>query len=224
MSTDLTTPNITILTDPDEILALTKDFDTQLIQGMSAYQIRHFVLNDVEFPTADAKYYQCLKEMYTRHEALVEMQFEYEDLEDDLDIAEADYASLFAENPQSSKREKATLRKTKRKSTKIQHTMDSLRRNAEDTMRELRVFYDLYLSLKEQTTHETYDAQEAATWKERFKNRLYSGQFDKLPPIPEANQIIQEFQKQQQTRQQLAGGPNGVPGGPQGAVHGHPLG
>ena len=46
-------------------------------QGMTAFQIRNFVLCDLEFPTPDSKYWQAKLELFVRLQNIISMHFDY---------------------------------------------------------------------------------------------------------------------------------------------------
>ena len=49
-----------------------------LRQGMSKFQIQRLLLNDVEYPTHDSKYWQCALELWVRFTNLKSLQFRFE--------------------------------------------------------------------------------------------------------------------------------------------------
>jgi len=220
---------ITILQDEHGLLELAESFDTQLTEGMSAYQITHFVLSDLEFPTPDSKYYQCLREMRTRYESIVSLEQEYLDLQDEiallgLEIEEQEPISMNGPNSIEAKRADIRMQQAQRKQDHKRNELHTMEKRASEVLRELQVFYDLYTKLKGQRKYDSHEAAEAETWRARFQQRLQMGQFDQLPPIPEARELVEDFQRQRIAAQQQNG--NIIPARaavPQGNSGQHPL-
>jgi len=46
-------------------------------QGMSAFQIKNFVLGDLEFPTPDSKYWQAKLELFIRLQNIISLHYDY---------------------------------------------------------------------------------------------------------------------------------------------------
>lgn len=65
-----------------------KSFTRKCVLGNTVYQVTQAILNPMDFPTPEAKYRQCLLEVYTRMRNITSQWGEYSRLEIDAEVAQ----------------------------------------------------------------------------------------------------------------------------------------
>lgn len=99
------------------------------------------VLNDMKFPTPDAKYWQCNLERDTHFKNLVELSFNYKEKIADIHILEAELHEL-----EQSKESETNEAKKEKKNIQIQHEENSLtfmKKEAYERVREIMNWTDI---------------------------------------------------------------------------------
>ena len=142
----------------------------------SEFQIHHFVLNKKEFPTEWSKFQQIKLELHTGIQSLMDMFFQLEETQANIELTKAEIEELQIEtskiNSAKVKLKQINLDKNKFKIISIQHT-------AQEKLKEIMIFYDIFNDLKELNckTYKDNKIMEEETWKIRsmynneFKNR-----------------------------------------------------
>lgn len=157
--------------------------------GMSEFQIEHFVLNKIEYPTDWAKFQQVKIQLYLGIQSLADLFFQIQEAQICIELAEAENESLNKEPASKIINAKIRLKeinveKNKFKIAVTQHT-------AIEKLKEILKFYGIYKSLKklDNITNEESKRLEEETWKLRsmynpeFKNR-YALTPDGFQPLP----------------------------------------
>jgi hypothetical protein len=151
--------------------------------GMSEFQIDHFVLNGIEYPTDWAKFQQVKLQLHLGIQSLVDMSFQVQEAQARIELNGAEIEDLTLSsasapnhtttiNNAKAKLKQISIEKNKFKIASIQYT-------AHEKLREILAFYAIFKSLKEfdRITSEQSAEMEEATWKLRaaynpeFRNR-----------------------------------------------------
>lgn len=104
------------------------------------------VLNDMKFPTADAKYWQCNLERDTHFKNLVELSFNYKEKIADIHILEAELHEL-----ERSQESEITEAKIEKKDVQIKHeknTLTFMKKEAHERVREITNWTDIMTQLR----------------------------------------------------------------------------
>lgn len=116
--------------------------------GMSHFQITHFVLNDKEFPTVGAKYFQARREMFVRYQNLVNQHWEHQKVLAEAEIKRCTMEDHVAEagvGDLSEREKRFHTAKAKLASVEHQQLMvraDFIQMEAKRQIRELKAFWD----------------------------------------------------------------------------------
>jgi hypothetical protein len=157
--------------------------------GMSEFQINHFVLNGIEFPTDWAKFQQTKLQLHLGIQSLVDMSFQAQEAQANIELAQGQ-----AEELEAGMVSKVTAAKIKLREISIEKNrfkIASIQYTAKEKLREILAFYAMFKSLKDMDsiTPEQSAELEEATWKLRaaynpeFKNR-YGLTPDGFIPLP----------------------------------------
>ncbi len=141
------------------------------------FQIHHFVLNEKEFPTKWSKFQQIKLELHTGIQSLMDMYFQLEEAQTNIELIKAQIEELQTEttskiNTAKIKLKQINIDKNKFRILSISHT-------SQEKLKEIMIFYDIFNNLKELNciTHKDNKIMEEETWKIRsmynseFKNR-----------------------------------------------------
>lgn len=127
--------------------------------GMSGFQIKHGVLRHDEFPTADSKYWQCVREIHARFGSLVDSQYNYNKVKIEVLKLELEL-----------KRTDATEMDEMTTKNELWHnslTLKLIEINLEDTLRQIREFYvQMNENDKERTIVKDFVGEHKATKEE----------------------------------------------------------
>ena len=69
--------NLVVGKDNKELCTAVLDMFQTVPQGMTAFQIRNFVLSDRDFPTVDSKWWQAKLELWVRLQNVIQMHYDY---------------------------------------------------------------------------------------------------------------------------------------------------
>lgn len=157
--------------------------------GMSEFQINHFVLNGIEFPTDWAKFQHIKLQLRVAIGSLVDMYFQIQEAHATIALAKGQIEEL--ENGVKSKVSSAKQKLRQISIEKNEFKINSVKQTAYEKLREIMCFYALFQNLKKfnSITLEESKQLEEETWKIRamynpeFKNRygLSPAGFLKLP-------------------------------------------
>jgi len=134
-----------------------------MMSAHSEFQIRNFILNDFDFPTDAGKYHQCVRELYSRYDNLINLSHEYKKTQHEIEIAEIQKERLLRNLSKASDdldiREINSL--IKMQDIEIEHKMlriESIKKNASESIREMRVFMDVVETIDKYIPNEFRDA------------------------------------------------------------------
>lgn len=140
--------------------------DVQL--GMSAYQIKHFVLNDESFPLPDSKYHQSKLELYTRWQKIVDLEFAFRKNAAQTKLLRAQKLKWQTVLDSATGHERleaeAQIELLDIEAEQQQTARMFLQKNSAETLREMRVFLDVVEDLEGKVRYESKEAAEAEHW------------------------------------------------------------
>jgi len=78
-NTKLVMPDLNLVVGKDnkELCTAVLDMFQTVPQGMTAFQIRNFVLSDKDFPTVDSKWWQAKLELWVRLQNVIQMHYDH---------------------------------------------------------------------------------------------------------------------------------------------------
>lgn len=147
----------------------------------SDFQIENFIIG--KETSVYGKMWQCVREIQSRCDNLENCQYEMEELDDNLAMAEIDLqklqikivksASLDLERLKNKKKE-ILVRKQKRKIQKLLAGKELLERKKKEITQELEVFTQVFLKLTENTEYLGFNDPKAQTqyWNSKFDHEL----------------------------------------------------
>lgn len=167
--------------------------------GMSEFQINHFVLNGIDFPTDWAKFQQIKLQLHLGIGALVDMYFQIQEAHAIIDLAKGQIEEL--ENGVKSKVSSAKQKLRQINIEKNEFKINSVKQIAYEKLREIMDYYALFQNLQKfnSITLEESKQLEEETWKIRamynpeFKNR-YGLSPDGFLKLPHENKIKGDIQ------------------------------
>ncbi len=142
----------------------------------SEFQIHHLLLNKKQFPTKWSKFQQVKIELHTGIQSLMDMYFQLEELQANIELIKAEIEELQTEtskiNTAKIKLKQININKNKFRILSIYHI-------AQEKLKEIMTFYDIFNDLKELNyiSHKDNKIMEEETWKIKsmynveFKNR-----------------------------------------------------
>ena len=138
---------------PENTLTQLKEIDGDLEAGFTRRQrfrprflMEAAVLNDMKFPTPDAKYWQCNVERDTHFRNLVMTSFDYKEKQADIAILEAEIHDL--ERYDTTELTQARMMKKKIQITREQAVMVYMRKEARERAREVLNWTDIMQKLE----------------------------------------------------------------------------
>ena len=143
--------------------------------GMTDFQINNFVLNKQEFPTPYSQFLQARMEIHTRINTFIDQYYQYRECLAKILLAEGKMEKIEKEETYPKIKEaKIELQRIEIEKNGLR--MDSIKKQAEDKMKELQVFYETY---KKHRHFET-DLPEEIQAKEEEYWRIKSGYYPEL--------------------------------------------
>jgi hypothetical protein len=162
METNLLTQNEQSLLDKIKLF-----FDDMQI-GMSAFQIKHFVLNDESFPLPDSKYHQAKLELYTRWQKIVDLEFAFKKNGVQMKLQHAQrmkwQEALHSASSYERLEAEAQIELTELEMEQLRAALMFLQKTCAETFREMRVFLEVVEELKNKLIYESKEAAEAEHW------------------------------------------------------------
>ncbi len=116
--------------------------------GMTKYQIQNFVLNTVDYPTPDSRYWQAKFELWQRIMKLYGLQFDYEET-----CAKIFYYDARIKKDEDDPAEEAKKQLYLVKKARAEFSKVMIKKNAEDTLREIRVFMETIREIEPNMKH-----------------------------------------------------------------------
>lgn len=149
--------------------------------GMSEFQINHFYLNEIEYPTEWSKFQQVKLHLFIGIQSLVDMYFHIQETNAKTELLEGEI-EILKSNIESDLYSKVTNAKIKLKCITIEKNKFKIintYHTAKEKLREILSFYNIYKNLKRFETISIEDSKflEEELWKLRsahnpeFKNR-----------------------------------------------------
>lgn len=146
-----------------DMIIIEKDEDRKLIDKMHSYfnsmmtahsrfQILNFILNDVDFPTDSGKLHQSVRELYGRYQNLISTTYEYKKIQVELEIEQirAEQMQHQLEFDFDNKLDQFDRRgiaaQIKLCEIEIDNKslrLESIKKSASETIREMKVFIDV---------------------------------------------------------------------------------
>lgn len=160
--------DLAILSDEDKgsISGLTKLFNNYMT-AHSEFQIRNFILNDIDIPTPEGKYHQSVRELYSRYQNLINQSHQYLILKNEIGILKLEAEALGEQlylNPRHVRLEEIKCELVQldidRKNIDITHKelrLKAIEKNASEVIREMNVFLDVIKVLDSKIGPETRD-------------------------------------------------------------------
>ena len=146
-----------------------------LTDGMSQFQINHFVLNKQEFPTPYAQFLQARHEIYLRINTFIDLYFQHRECLAKVQLAEGRMEKIKNEETYPKlKRAKLELQEIEIEKNGLR--LASIQTQAEDKVREMQVFYEKY---KEHRHFETDPPEEIQAAEEEYW-KIKSGYYPEL--------------------------------------------
>jgi hypothetical protein len=160
----------------------------------SNFQIRNFILGKESSDIG--KFWQCIRELQARQETLQALETDYQDLQDNIEIAKLDLEeiqlkNIVAKNPALSeirqKKRAIQTSKQKRNIDRLYKTKQSLDSQRENILKEMKVLVEEFEKLSEFIPYKEFDDESAQLqyWTQKFEKELVLTQTLGLPPNPE---------------------------------------
>ncbi len=144
-------------------LAEVREYFGDLQLGMSAFQIRNFVLSDESFPLPDSKYHQAKLELYTRWQKITDLELSLRKSRAEAKLLQVRrlkwQANLVSELSHERLEAEAQIELLQIEEERLEISRVALQKSCAETLREMRVFCEVVQELE---THLCYDSREAA--------------------------------------------------------------
>jgi hypothetical protein len=167
--------------DNRELCEKVFNFFSTVPQGMTKFQIQHFVLSDMEFPTPDSKWWQAKLELWVRLTNVIQMHYDYRKRiakrkELTARIQEYHYKGVHAENTFQRDKYAAIAERLQIEIEENEFAMMNIKKTINDKLKEMQAFWKTMQSLKEKLKFPTdnKELQEEEFWhaKARIDPRL----------------------------------------------------
>ncbi len=136
--------------DIDFVNGFDKLFETYMT-AHSEFQIKNFIINDNDFPTASSKYHQCVRELHARRTNLINIQYQHNILSVDMQIDDINTSKIYDDDDNMEKLliSKATMKRNFDKQTLLRH-----QKQASEIIREMKVFAEIISSIIDEIPQE----------------------------------------------------------------------
>lgn len=147
-----------------------------VVNRHSFFQMKYFIIN--KEPTHQAKLWRCMREMFSRREAIEAMQMELDDCQDNLGLTDIEIERQNRTNiegdPLNTKEVELKIRKLERKRKAIQATVASLEKKLVETQEEAAFFLEAFRSLEKVEPLKPYDDLESQKqyWNEKIRQEF----------------------------------------------------
>lgn len=146
-----------------------QQFFEDLQLGMSAHQIKHFVLNDESFPLPDSKYHQAKLELYSRWQKIVDLEFSYRKNRAQCKLVQANIrkweSCLNTEIEHEAMEARAQIELLQIDLEQLQTARLFLQKSRAETFREMRIFKEVIEETGPHLIYENKEAAEADHWR-----------------------------------------------------------
>ena len=144
-------------------------------QGMTNFQIRKFILGDLEFPTIDSKWWQAKLELWVRMQNVIGMHYEYRKKVAKIKELKTNIDELNYNNSQLDSSIKSDIQKKKNNAitehTQVEieeneFTIACIKKGIVDKLKEMSAFWNIMKELEPKMTYskENKDDQEEEYW------------------------------------------------------------
>ena len=136
-------------------------------------EIRYSVLDDVNFPTLPAKYFQCLREQNVFWENLVTLSCNYQKLQGELDLLEIEYDEIKGNNKKSNAQRKIKDAEIKQ----MQFGLMNMRLQSHDRVREIKIWEQVKneLTAKEDFDINDVNKHQIKSYAKRWEQKMNLG-------------------------------------------------
>lgn len=150
-----------------ELMNKAIEFFSSTSFGMSELQIRKFVINKLEYPTAWSKWRQAKIEMWIRYQNIINMHFDYREAIAKIDLERAKIANWIKDSDELLK---AKVKLSQIEIDRNKFKINVIKKQVKDVIKEMGVFYDI---VKEEEPNITSDEkiEDEKFWKEKIKRR-----------------------------------------------------
>lgn len=137
--------------DQEVVSKMSKIFDG-MMTAHSEFQIRNFILNDIDFPTDSGKFHQSVRELYGRYQNLISTTYEYKKITVELEIDQIRKEQIQSQivNDFNNKLDQFDVRglRAQMKLCDIEIDnkllrLESIKKSASETIREMKIFIDV---------------------------------------------------------------------------------
>jgi len=141
------------------------DFFNTVQQGMSKFQIQHFVLGDMEFPTPDSKWWQAKLELWVRLQNVIQMHYDYrkkvaKKKELTAEIMECAHKGGHALFPFERDKCDAIADRLQIEIEENDFAMISIKKTIGDKLKEMQAFWETMIGLESSLKFSTVDKEE----------------------------------------------------------------
>jgi len=150
---------------PDDTLAALSEISEDIVAGFDHRQrfrprflMETAVLNDMKFPTPDAKYWQCNVERDTHFRNLVMLSFDYKEKQADIEILEAELQGIVGY--EQSDLAKAQIAKKKVQIDRENTILVYMRKEASERAREIMNWTDIMARLEPDMKYSKEDVED----------------------------------------------------------------
>jgi len=183
---------------PGDLMAVHKDeiqlaqtLTTQMIPGMTDYQISEFVIGDIpDRVTPTGVHQQCLREIGGRYESVISMQAEWEKNQATIELHQVTLDGLCAErdateDPLTHRKLDAKIKMKQAALNDLLRRMPMLDLKARDVFRQLQAFIAEYRKIEplvpKAANAEEQKAIDKAEWEARVIVRYFKGRLNYIP-------------------------------------------
>jgi len=140
-------------------------FFSTVPQGMTGYQIKNFVLGNIEYPTYDSKYWQAKLELFVRLQGVISLHYEYRRKLAKIKwynakIKECGYNIKNAKQTHEIDINLANIEKYRIDIEEAEFTLLNIKKTVSDKVKEMTVFWKYMEELKLLIKYSTEDKEE----------------------------------------------------------------
>ena len=140
-------------------------------QGMTAFQIKNFVLDDLEFPTPDSKYWQAKLELFIHLQNIISLHYDYRKRKANIRVSKAKIEECSDKKNSAIKGYEKELfdAKAERYTIEIEENefaLMNITKTVNDKLLEMQTFWEAMQNLKSQLefSNENKEEQEETFW------------------------------------------------------------
>ena len=148
------------------------EFFKTVPQGMTAFQIRNFVLCDMEFPTTDSKYWQAKLELFVRLQGVIASHYDHRKRQARIrwlkaKIEECEDKRISAQKDYEKEMQDAKAEQFKIEIEENEFALMNITKQVSEKAAEMRTFRDAMMIFEDQLLYSTEDKeqQESDFWR-----------------------------------------------------------